>query len=298
MTTTVQTALESAMLALFEVSSSPEIDAEVLLGHSLGQSRAWLLTYQDETLDDKQSSQFQQLVERRKNGEPIAYILGSREFWSLDLSVNAATLIPRPETEILVEVALEKATELSSLFSSTDSVSQFTLSIADLGTGSGAIALALATELPGAFVTAVDNSNEALEVAIHNAEKCQLSNVEFLQSHWFESLVEHRFDLICSNPPYIETHDPHLHQGDLRFEPNSALASGPDGFFDIQHIIANAQNYLNDHGWLILEHGYQQAKRTQALLEEHGFVNIGTREDYAGLARITYGQKQLIQPLN
>ncbi len=284
---TVQSALSDAMLALFETSTSPEIDAEVLLGHSLGQSRAWLLTYQEEELDEKQYSEFQRLVDRRKQGEPIAYILGNREFWSLNLNVSPATLIPRPETEILVEVAIEKAS-LST---------KNTLSIADLGTGSGAIALALASELPAAFITAVDQSKEALAVAIQNAETYQLSNVEFISSNWFDGLLEHQFDLICSNPPYIETQDPHLQQGDLRFEPHSALASGPDGFFDLQQIIAKAPHYLNDGGWLILEHGFQQAMRTQTLLEEHGFVNIDTREDYAGHPRITFGQKQLIQAL-
>lgn len=285
MKSTVQSSLSDAMLVLFETSSSPEIDAEVLLGHSLGQSRAWLLTYQDEELDEQQHSEFQHLVERRRQGEPIAYILGNREFWSLNLNVSPATLIPRPETEILVEVAIEKAIHKAT--SSTNN----TLSIADLGTGSGAIALALASELPAAFITAVDKSKEALEVAIQNAEACQLSNVEFITSNWFDAILEHQFDLICSNPPYIETQDPHLQQGDLRFEPHSALASGPDGFFDLQQIIAKAPHYLNDGGWLILEHGFQQAMRTQTLLAEHGFVNIDTREDYAGHPRITFGQK-------
>ncbi len=287
MPTTVQTALADAMLALFETSNSPEIDAEVLLGYSLGQSRAWLLTYQDEELSDSQNSDFQQLVERRRQGEPIAYILGNREFWSLNLNVSPATLIPRPETEVLVEVAIEKAIMLT----------KNTLSIADLGTGSGAIALALASELPSAFITAVDQSKDALAVAIENAEMCQLSNIEFIPSNWFDSILEHQFDIICSNPPYIETLDPHLQQGDLRFEPRSALASGPDGFFDLQQIIAKAPLFLNDGGWLILEHGFQQAQRTQDLLAEQGFVNIETREDYAGHPRITFGQKQLIQTL-
>lgn len=281
MSTTVQNALANAMLSLFETSSSPEIDAEILLGHSLKQSRAWLLTYQEEELSENQHADFQDLIERRKQGEPIAYILGEREFWSLNLQINSSTLIPRPETEVLVEVALEKA----------QLPFQGIMSIADLGTGSGAIALALASELTNAFVTATDKSEEALLVAKQNAEQFGLSNVEFLHSNWFDNLTEHRFNIICSNPPYIETLDPHLQQGDLRFEPQSALASGPDGFFDIQQIIAQAKNYLHNDGWLVLEHGFQQADRTQTLFAEHGFMHINTREDYAGHPRITYGQK-------
>lgn len=284
MLNTVQSALANAILTLFETSTSPETDAEVLLAHSLKQSRAWLLTYQDEALNDDQFEQFQTLIERRSKGEPIAYILGEREFWSLNLQVNSTTLIPRPETEILVEVALEKA----------QTVPNGILSIADLGTGSGAIALALATELTDAFITATDNSQDALTIAKQNAEQHGLSNVEFLHSYWFDNLTEHHFNIICSNPPYIETQDPHLQQGDLRFEPNTALASGPDGFFDIQQIIAQANNHLHHEGWLILEHGYQQAKRTQSLLEQYGFVNIDTREDYAGHPRITFGQKPIL----
>ena len=284
MNITVQNALADAILGLFDSSSSPEIDAEILLGHSLKQSRAWLLTYQEEELSADQVAEFNNLVERRKNGEPIAYILGEREFWSLNLNVNSATLIPRPETEILVEVALEKA----------QLPFQGIMSIADLGTGSGAIALALASELTNAFITATDKSNDALLVAKQNAEQLSLSNVEFINSDWFGSLNDHRFNIICSNPPYIENLDPHLQRGDLRFEPRSALASGVDGFFDLQYIISQAQQYLHHEGWLILEHGFQQAERTHSLLAAAGFTNINTREDYAGHPRITYGQKPLI----
>ena len=284
MNITVQNALADAMLTLFDASSSPEIDAEVLLGHSLKQSRAWLLTYQEEELSKEQITEFQTLVNRRKNGEPIAYILGEREFWSLNLNVNSSTLIPRPETEVLVEVALEKA----------QLPFRGILSIADLGTGSGAIALALATELENAFITATDKSDDALAVAKQNAEQLGLSNVEFLNSDWFNNLSDHRFNIICSNPPYIENRDPHLQQGDLRFEPQSALASGPDGLFDIQHIISQAQHFLHVDGWLILEHGFQQVEQAHTLFTEASFVNINTRKDYAGHPRITYGQKPLI----
>jgi len=281
MSVTVQKALADAILTLFDSSSSPEIDAEVLLGHSLGQSRAWLLTYQDETIEQSQYEEFSALIARRKLGEPIAYILGHREFWSLDLQVNEATLIPRPETEILVEVALEIAETRRG---------QGILSVADLGTGSGAIALAIATEFQDSFITATDISKEAIKIAKSNAEKFGISNVEFVHSNWFESLSDYQFDIICSNPPYIEAQDPHLQQGDLRFEPKSALASGIDGFFDIQHIISQANAFLRPGGWLVLEHGFTQANRTQRLLEQHGFFNIGTREDYAHHPRVTYGQ--------
>ena len=281
MSVTVQKALADAILTLFDSSSSPEIDAEVLLGHSLGQSRAWLLTYQDETIEQSQYEEFSALIARRKLGEPIAYILGHREFWSLDLQVNESTLIPRPETEILVEVALEIAETRRG---------QGILSVADLGTGSGAIALAIATEFQDAFITATDISQEAIKIAKSNAEKFGISNVEFVHSNWFESLSDYQFDIICSNPPYIEAQDPHLQQGDLRFEPKSALASGIDGFFDIQHIISQANAFLRPGGWLVLEHGFTQVNRTQRLLEQHGFFNIGTREDYAHHPRVTYGQ--------
>jgi len=286
MSVTVQKALADAIFTLFESSTSPEIDAEVLLGESLGQSRAWLLTYQEEMLEHEQYENFLSLIERRKNGEPIAYILGNREFWSLNLQVNSATLIPRPETEILVEVALEIAQIKTTQGNSIQDI----ISIADLGTGSGAIALALASELEHSFITAIDKSEEALSVAKQNAENLSIANVEFLSSHWFDSLADHQFDIICSNPPYIESQDRHLLQGDLRFEPNSALASGADGFFDLQHIIANASAHLRPGGWLVLEHGFQQAQRTRALLHEHGFLNIDTRDDYAKHPRISFGQ--------
>ena len=268
-------------MTLINCSSSPEIDVEILLGYSLGQSRAWLLTYQDEELDQEDYDRFMQILNRRKQGEPIAYILGQKEFWSLNLMVNKSTLIPRPETEIVVETALEIA---------ASKVDIGVLSIADLGTGSGAIALAIASEYENSFITAVDASLDAIDVAKKNANQLELANIEFVQSNWFESLTDHQFDIICSNPPYIEAQDPHLQQGDLRFEPQSALASGVDGFFDIQHIISHASAYLRPEGWLVLEHGFQQSKRTQALLEQQGFININTREDYAGHPRVTYGQ--------
>ncbi len=297
-TKTVQTALSDAILALFDSSSSPEIDAEVLLGHCLKQSRAWLLTYQDEELTPEDIDRFDAYIQRRHQGEPIAYIVGTREFWSLNLTVNESTLIPRPETEILVEIALEKAALFTTeAFHDDPQQTQHSIHIVDLGTGSGAIALALATELPKAQITAVDMSAEALSIAQKNADTHHLNHVNFLQSNWFSALQDQQFDVICSNPPYIESQDPHLQQGDLRFEPNTALASGADGFFDITHIISHAKDYLNEGGWLILEHGFQQAQRTQALLQEHGFANIDTRSDYAGHPRITFAQKQTIKDL-
>jgi len=281
MATTVQKALTDAMVALFSTSDSPEIDSEVLLSHCIGQSRAWLLAYQDEELDNQQEIAYQDLVEQRAAGKPIAYILGEKEFWSLSLKVNEHTLIPRPDTEILVEVALELAAEYNN---------QEQSHILDLGTGSGAIALALASELPKSQICAIDQSVEALNVASDNAEHLKISNVNFKQSHWFSNIEPQPFDLICSNPPYIEQNDHHLSQGDVRFEPITALTSGVDGLRDIHMIAEQSKNYLKDTAWLVIEHGYNQHKRVQSILQENGYSNVQTRNDYGDNPRVTYGQ--------
>ena len=283
MSHTVQSVLSHAMMELFDSSSTPEIDAEVLLSHCLNQSRAWLLAYQDDAVDDLHVQDYLNLINRRKQGEPIAYILGYREFWSLPFRVTPDTLIPRPETEVLVETVLA----IIEKHHKTDKG----LQILDLGTGSGAIAIALASELPQTNITAIDFSDEALSIAKLNASDHQLSNIAFLQSHWFSQLEDRQFDIICSNPPYIEAHDPHLQQGDLRFEPPSALASGPDGLFDLRAIIEQSATHLKDNGWIVLEHGFQQSQQTQQLLRENGFVQINTQLDYSGHPRISYAQK-------
>jgi release factor glutamine methyltransferase len=206
--------------------------------------------------------------------------MGYRDFWNLRLQVSPATLIPRPETELLVEVALEKLATLSSQ----------TVSVLDLGTGTGAIALALAQERPDIQLLAVDASTAALDIARSNAQLNQINNVSFVQSNWFSELPSQRFDLIVSNPPYIEQNDPHLTQGDVRFEPISALASGLDGLDDIRHIIQHAPAWLNPQGWLLLEHGYNQGQAVSTLMLKRGLQNVQCLPDWAGIERVNLGQ--------
>ena len=216
-------------------------------------------------------------MQRRLNGEPIAYILGSREFYGLQLKTTPATLIPRPDTETLVEAALAKVPQNASL------------NILDLGTGTGAVALAIASQRPQTKVTAVDASLEALKVATENAQSLNLCNVRLIESNWFSALGSEKFDVIVSNPPYIAKDDEHLKQGDLRFEPLSALASGVDGLDDIRKIIQDAPEYLNPNGWLMLEHGYDQAEAVAALLKARSFSQIADAKDIAGTLRVTFG---------
>jgi release factor glutamine methyltransferase len=226
---------------------------------------------------------FDTLIQRRIQGEPIAYILGFREFYGLHLKVTPDTLIPRPDTEILVDTALSKMP-----------ASQNSLRVLDLGTGSGAIALAIANKRPRADVLAIDASENALKIAQENANALQIANVQFLSSHWFGALHQQRFDVIVSNPPYIEDADPHLAQGDLRFEPLSALASGKDGLHDIRMIIDQCLVHLKPQGWLMLEHGYNQATAVANLMSEAGLVGISTHKDLGGNDRVTVGQNPLI----
>ena len=225
---------------------------------------------------------FEALISRRLNGEPIAYILGCREFYGLNFLVTPDTLIPRPDTETLVEAALAKIPNKSNL------------SILDLGTGSGAIALAIARNRPQANVIAVDTSNSALEIANKNAENLNIHNIEFVLSDWFENLSNQRFDVIVSNPPYIEENDVHLTQGDLRFEPMSALASGEDGLDDIRKIIDSCLVYLKPQGWLMFEHGYNQAAQVADLMAQAGLSNIETIKDLGDNDRVTFGKNPLI----
>lgn len=253
------------------------MEAHLLLQHALFVNRAWLISHAGDLATPEQQQAFKTLLQRRLNGEPIAHILGSREFFGLPLKVTADTLIPRPDTETLVEAALEKITKTAQA------------RVLDLGTGTGAIALAIAKHYPNAQVTAVDFSENALSVAHENAEKLAIPNVSFVNSHWFSALNNQQFDLIVSNPPYIAEHDPHLTQGDVRFEPKSALTSGVDGLDDIHHIIAHAQHHLKPGGWLMLEHGYDQAQAVAELLAQAQFCHIGHRLDLAGIQRVTFG---------
>lgn len=252
-------------------------ETELLLEHVLDVDRAWLFAHANEPIEAQIKARLDELIERRKQGEPVAYILGRAGFWTLDLIVGPATLVPRPETELLVEVALEY------LPADQDRC------VADLGTGSGAIALALGRERPQARILATDASEAALTIARGNAERNAVANVEFRCGSWFEPVQGMRFHLIASNPPYVADDDPHLQQGDLRFEPDMALSCGPDGMDAIRQIIVGAGPYLHRDGWLILEHGLDQGAAVRELLQAAGFAQVQTRRDLEDRDRISLG---------
>ena len=261
-------------------SESPELDAQLLLCEVLGKGRSYLYTWPERVLTSDEETAFNKLLARRREGVPVAHILGERDFWSLSLKVTPDTLIPRPDTELLVELALELLP------------SERALTVIDLGTGTGAIALAIAHERPKARVTAVERSAAALAVAEENRERLGLANVELLEGSWFEPLpLEARFDLIVSNPPYVAKDDPHLSRGDVRFEPLTALTAGPDGLDDIRHIAAAARDHLKPGGWLLLEHGYDQGEAVAALLTSLGYRNVATHQDAGGNPRATLGRR-------
>lgn len=283
MTATISSLLGLIAQQLSAASDSARLDAEVLMCFVLAKSRTFLYTWPERELTQAQGEHLQILVERRLAGEPIAYIIGSREFWSLELEVSPDTLIPRPDTELLVEIGLE----LLQLVLAPQQV-------LDLGTGTGAIALALASEKPDWQFCGVDRVPEAVALARHNQQKLQLTNARFLESDWFSALDDEKFHLIVSNPPYIDNNDEHLQQGDVRFEPRSALVAGNQGLQDYQEIIAMAADYLSHQGWLLFEHGYEQAEAVRNLLSERGFVEVQTRCDLAGHERATLGQWLLL----
>jgi release factor glutamine methyltransferase len=257
------------------------LEAELLLAHMLGVSRAKLYAWPELVPDADSRARFERAIEARAAGEPVAYLLGHREFWKLDLSVSPAVLIPRPETERLVELALERIAP------------DRAVRIADLGTGSGAIALAIASERPRARVLATDASADALVVARANAERLAVRNVTFAQGDWCDALGALRFDVIVSNPPYIAEGDPHLDAGDLPREPRSALASGVDGLDAIRRIVACAPAQLDPGGWLLLEHGWEQASHVRALLVGAGFVAVESARDDAGHERVSLGRTRV-----
>lgn len=263
-------------------SSTPVLDIEILLMHILKMSRAQLYI-RDCQLTDTEQQQFQYLLDRRIKGEPIAYLVGHQEFWSLDLLVTSDVLIPRPETELLVETVLEL---LSNYHVSAPHTSRTLL---DLGTGSGAIALSIASEYPELNIVAVDKSLAALNLARKNAEKLKINHVSFIQSNWFENIFNQKFDFIVSNPPYIKNDDKHLSEGDVRFEPKLALVSGEEGLDDIQKIISESKNYLKSNGYLLLEHGFDQGNSVRELFRTNDFDGIKTIKDLAGLDRLTLG---------
>ncbi|MBD2858754.1 peptide chain release factor N(5)-glutamine methyltransferase [Spongiibacter sp. KMU-158] len=257
-------------------SDSPDLDVALLLCHCLQKPRSYLYSWPEKRLSDEQFAEFAALFTRRERGEPIAHILGEREFWSLPLDVNNSTLIPRPDTECLVEQALKLIPAVPG-------------AILDLGTGTGAIALALASELPAWSVLGVDLQAEAVALAAGNAKKLGLQNLRFEQSNWFDNISRQTFDLIVSNPPYIAQDDPHLEQGDVRFEPHSALVAADNGLADLAQIINAAPSFLKPGAALLLEHGYQQAEPVAKLLQNRGFVEIACFDDYAGNPRVSKG---------
>ncbi|QHM94711.1 peptide chain release factor N(5)-glutamine methyltransferase [Kosakonia sacchari] len=258
-------------------SESPRRDAEILLGFVTGKSRTFILAFGETILDAGQQQQLATLLARRVNGEPVAHLIGVREFWSLPLFVSPVTLIPRPDTECLVEQALAR-------------LPSSPCRILDLGTGTGAIALALASERPDCNVTAVDLIPDAVALAQRNAAHLNITNIEILQSRWFSALEGQQFAMIVSNPPYIDEHDPHLAQGDVRFEPLSALVAANNGLADLHTIIDAARQHVLPGGWLLLEHGWQQGADVRAIFEHYGWQHVATCRDYGDNERLTLGQ--------
>jgi release factor glutamine methyltransferase len=271
--------LQDARACLTGISDTPRLDAEVLLAHVLRQSRSYLYTWPQRTLSCRQRSSFSELLIRRLRGEPLAYLVGQREFWSLPLWVTPATLIPRPETELLVELALERLPF------------EAPLPVADLGTGSGAIALAIACERPKTKIVATDISHMALTVAKSNAQQLAISNVVFRQGNWCKPLANESFTLITCNPPYLADNDPHLCRSGLHFEPTLALLAGNDGLREIYTIVPQAMAHLQPGGWLLLEHGYDQGEKVFALLQKNNFIEITQHQDAANINRVSIGRR-------
>jgi release factor glutamine methyltransferase len=266
---TVSRALAASGLVPFE--------AKLLLAHVLGRDRAWVAAHADEAMTTEQAKTYDALARRRRNGEPVAYLIGRREFYGLDLEITPDVLIPRPETELLVDLALARLAD--------DRESR----VLDLGTGSGAVALAIAAARRKANVVGTDVSNPALALAARNAARLGIDNVSFVESDWFEALPHERFDLVAANPPYVAAGDPHLSDGDLRHEPQQALTSGGDGLGAIRAIVAAAPEHLVRGGWLLLEHGHDQADAVGALFRDAGFADVGAARDLAGILRVSYG---------
>jgi release factor glutamine methyltransferase len=270
----------ASLLRSAELPDSPtaRLDVELLLAAALGKPRSFLHTWPERIVSSEAAHTFEAYLRRRRTGEPVAYILGLQGFWNIDLEVATHTLIPRPETEMLVETALELLP------------GAIPHRLLDLGTGTGAIALSLAKDRPQWTITAVDRVDEAVDLAERNRQRLNLDNAAVMKSHWFSALERQRFDLIISNPPYIASGDPHLAQGDVRFEPSSALVAGVDGMDDLRIIVSEATAHLEPGGWLLLEHGYDQGAAVRDLLNGHGFEQIQTRRDLGDNERITFGR--------
>ena len=279
--TTLAATLTAAAKKLADMSESPQLDAEILLSLATGKTRTYFRAWPEKPLTALEDAKFQALLEKRLGGHPVAHLTGYREFWSREFIVTPEVLIPRPETELLIELALGRIRNNQAA------------TLADLGTGSGAIAVTLGLELPASSVIALDLSPAALQIAEKNAARWGAHNVRFILSDWFDGLPAHeRFDLIVSNPPYVADADPHLIQGDVRFEPRLALTSGPDGLDAIRKIVDEAPQRLNPGGWLLFEHGFDQAGRAGELLRGAGFVEVHNFADLQGHVRVSGGQRR------
>jgi len=276
--TDIQQSLTKACRHLADISDSAELDAEVLLCHVLDKPRSHLRAWPEKKLPAEQLDQFFQLIKQRQQGTPIAYLTGNREFWSRDFIVTPAVLIPRPDTELLIELSLDLLSRLSKP------------RVIDLGTGSGIIAITLAAERADLDVIATDLSLEALAIARKNARNHQIQNIQFIHSSWFNDVSPAKFDLIISNPPYIAENDPHLSQGDVRFEPSSALIAKNQGLKDIQNIADTGRQYLKKGGTLLIEHGYDQQTEVQSIFKAFDYIEIKTHHDLSGNPRVTTAQ--------
>lgn len=273
------TYLEWLKLATFTLSGSesPKRDAEILLSFVTNKTRTFLMAFSETEITEEELHRLNTFLNRRKTGEPIAYITGVKEFWSLKFNVSPTTLIPRPDTEKLVELALEYLPKVP-------------VEVLDLGTGTGAISIAMATERPDCLFTAVDKSDEVIQLAQSNAKQIGVNNVYFLSGNWYKPIKGRMFSMIVSNPPYIEPTDIHLFQGDVRFEPRSALVAEDDGLADIKQIIQGATKHLNQYGWLLIEHGWKQGEAVRTIFKQHSFQLVETYTDYSGNERVTVGR--------
>lgn len=269
-------AVEYAATTLTSISASAKLDAQMLICHACNIEQTKIITYPEQTLNEQQLELFTSALNRRKNGEPLAYITGRKEFWSLEFTVSERVLIPRPETELLIELTLNEVSNTKAP------------RILDLGTGSGAISISVAKEREDAKIVATDISSQALEIAKKNAEKHN-AEITFIKSSWYENLAEEIFDAIICNPPYIAKDDPDLDKHVYQHEPGKALISDKNGLKDLELVIAGAKEYLSSTGYLAVEHGFQQAKKVQQLFDQHGFMSIQTHKDLAGLDRATTG---------
>ena len=277
MNPTVENAIATGANLLASSSDSAKLDAQVLLLNILQKPRSYLFTWPEKQLTDQQYQAFQHACERRLQGEPVSHITGCREFWSLQLEVNPTTLIPRPDTETLVELALECEVPKNA-------------KVLDLGTGTGAIALALGSEMPTRDITAVDRIDDAVALAKRNQQRLAINNVTVEQSNWFSALKNKKFDLIVTNPPYIEHDDVHLYQGDVRFEPLSALVADDAGMADIKQIITQSRDYLHASGYLLIEHGFEQSAAVRHIFNQMAFINVSTVKDLGNNDLVTFGQ--------